>query len=78
VAKEASAKAETAAAGPKGFRPALLLILLLPAAALMAPIAIVLAAALVPSMVARIVDASRERYLTLTVRCRIRSAGLRP
>jgi hypothetical protein len=67
VAKQASAKAETAAAGPRGFKPALLLILLLPAAALMAPIAIVLAAALVPSMVARIVDPGRTRYLTFTV-----------
>jgi hypothetical protein len=59
------AKAEIAAS--KGFKPALLLILLLPAAALMAPIAIVLVAALVPSMVARIVDAGPGRYLTFTV-----------
>lgn len=60
------AKTETAAA-PKGFKPALLLVLLLPAAALMAPMAIVLVAALVPSVVARIVDAGPGRYLTFTV-----------
>ena len=51
----------------KGFKPALLLILLLPAAALMAPMAIVLVAALVPSLVARLVDSSPRHYLTLTV-----------
>jgi hypothetical protein len=45
----------------------LLLVLLLPVAALMAPTAIVMAAALVPSVVARIVDSSPNRYLTLTV-----------
>ncbi|HEV8392030.1 MAG TPA: hypothetical protein VGQ35_19410 [Dongiaceae bacterium] len=56
-----------AAPTPKGFKPVLLLVLLLPAAALMAPLAIVLVAALVPSMVARIVDASPARYLTFTV-----------
>jgi hypothetical protein len=66
VAKEAPAKAKTAAA-PKGFKPALLLVLLLPAAILMAPMAIVLVAALVPSVVARIVDAGPGRYLTFTV-----------
>ncbi|HET6157911.1 MAG TPA: hypothetical protein VFE34_06175 [Dongiaceae bacterium] len=63
MAKE---KAQTAAA-PKAFKPVLLLILLLPAAFLMAPMAIVLVAALVPSMVARIVDATPGRYLTFTV-----------
>jgi hypothetical protein len=51
----------------KGFKPALLLILLLPAAALMAPMAIVLVAALVPSLVARLVDSSPRHYLTFTV-----------
>ena len=60
------AKTETAAAS-KGFKPALLLVLLLPAAALMAPMAIVLVAALVPSVVARIVYAGPGRYLTFTV-----------
>ncbi|HEX6119791.1 MAG TPA: hypothetical protein VFZ03_10120 [Dongiaceae bacterium] len=45
----------------------MLLLLLLPAAALMLPIAIVLAAALVPSLVARLVDSGPGRYLTLTV-----------
>ena len=55
------------AAGTKGFKPALLLILLLPAAAMMAPLAIVLAAALVPSIVARFVDSGPGRYLTFTV-----------
>lgn len=66
MAKQAPAKAE-AAAEPKGFKPALLLVLLLPAAALMAPLAIVLVVALVPSLVARLVDASPGRYLTYTV-----------
>jgi hypothetical protein len=66
VAKQAPSKAETATS-PKGFKPALLLILLLPAAALMAPMAIVLAAGLVPSVVARIVDSSPGRHLTFTV-----------
>jgi hypothetical protein len=56
-----------AAKSPKAFKPALLLILLLPAAALMAPMAIVLVAALVPSVVARVVDSSPGRYLTFTV-----------
>jgi len=66
VAKEkpVTAKAQSA---PKAFKPALLLVLLLPAAALMAPMAIVLVAALVPSVVARIVDSSPGRYLTFTV-----------
>jgi hypothetical protein len=64
VAKEAPAKAGTVS---KGFKPALLLILLLPAAALMAPVAVVLVVALVPSVVARIVDSSPGRYLTFTV-----------
>lgn len=63
MAKDASAKADA----PKAFKPALLLLLLLPAAALMLPMAIVLAAALVPSLVARLVDSSQGRYLTLTV-----------
>jgi membrane associated rhomboid family serine protease len=66
VAKQPSAKAPVSPA-PKAFKPALLLVLLLPAAALMAPIAIVMVAALVPSVVARIVDASPNRYLTFTV-----------
>jgi len=60
------ASQETAKA-PKAFKPALLLILLLPAAFLMAPLAIVLVAALIPSVVARIVDSGPGRYLTLTV-----------
>ncbi len=63
--KQAS-KAEAGTA-PKAFKPALLLVLLLPVAALMAPIAIVMVAALVPSVVARIVDSSPNRYLTFTV-----------
>ena len=60
------AKSQTGPA-PKGFKPALLLILLLPAAILMAPLAIVLVAALVPSVVARIVDSGPGRYLTFCV-----------
>ncbi|HET6620991.1 MAG TPA: hypothetical protein VFG64_13730 [Dongiaceae bacterium] len=66
MAKDASVKANAAQA-PKAFKPALLLLLLLPAAALMLPMTIVLAAALVPSLVARLVDASPGRHLTLTV-----------
>lgn len=66
MANEARAKSG-AAAEPKGFRPALLLILLLPVAAVMAPLAIVLVAALLPSVVARLVDSSPGRYLTFTV-----------
>lgn len=60
---------QTAAAGTaaKAFKPILLLVLLLPAAVLMAPLAIVLVAALVPSAVARIVDSGPGRFLTLTV-----------
>jgi hypothetical protein len=68
VAKQASAKA-AATPAPKAFKPALLLVLLLPAAALMAPLAIVMVAALVPSVVARIVDSSPNRYLTFSVLC---------
>jgi membrane associated rhomboid family serine protease len=66
VAKQPSTKAQATPA-PKAFKPALLLVLLLPAAALMAPIAIVMVAALVPSVVARIVDTHPNRYLTFTV-----------
>ena len=66
MAKQPSAKAQATPA-PKAFKPALLLVLLLPVAALMAPIAIVMVAALVPSVVARIVDTHPNRYLTFTV-----------
>ena len=66
MAEKIQAKAETAVAH-KAFKPALLLILLLPVAALMLPLAIVLAAALVPSLVARLVDSGPGRYLTFTV-----------
>jgi membrane associated rhomboid family serine protease len=66
VAKQPSTRAQASPA-PKAFKPALLLVLLLPVAALMAPIAIVMVAALVPSVVARIVDTHPNRYLTFTV-----------
>ena len=66
MAKQPSAKTAQPGA-PKAFKPVLLLVLLLPAAALMAPIAIVMVAALVPSVVARIVDTHPNRYLTFTV-----------
>ena len=66
MADQSQAKAGSANAS-KPFKPALLLILLLPAAALMAPLAMVLAAALVPTMVARIVDTTPGRYLTYSV-----------
>lgn len=66
MAKQTSANVQAAPAS-KSFKPALLLVLLLPAAALMAPLAIVLVAALVPSMVARMVDSGPGRYLTFAV-----------
>lgn len=58
-------QAATGAAKP--FKPALLLALLLPVAALMAPTALLLAVALSPTLVARILDATPGRFLTLTV-----------
>ena len=67
MAKQPPSKTAAPAAAPKAFKPVLLLVLLLPAAALMAPIAIVMVAALVPSVVARIVDTHPNRYLTFTV-----------
>lgn len=51
----------------KPFKPALLLILLLPVAVLMAPTAIVLIAALLPTAAARLIDTSPNRYLTWTI-----------
>jgi hypothetical protein len=59
-----------AAANPgaaKPFKPILLLVLLLPVAAMMAPTAILLVAALTPTMVARLLDPTRGSYLTWTV-----------
>lgn len=53
--------------GAKPFKPALLLILLLPVAALMAPTAILLIASLAPTMVARLLDPTRGSYLTWTI-----------
>jgi len=65
AAARAAPAATAGAARP--FKPALLLILLLPVAALMAPTAILLAAALMPTLAARILDPTPGRYLTLTV-----------
>jgi len=66
--KASQKTAATATAGAaRPFKPALLLVLLLPVAALMAPTAILLAAALTPTLVARIIDATPGRYLTMTV-----------
>lgn len=65
--KARAAPTPAAATTPRAFNPMLLLVLLLPAAALMLPLAIVLCAALVPSLVARIVDSTPGRYLTFTV-----------
>lgn len=62
--------AAQAAADPGGgrvFKPVLLLVLLLPVAALMAPTAILLVASLAPTMVARLLDHTRGSYLTWTV-----------
>lgn len=67
MAKQASAKVQASREAPKAFKPALLLVLLLPAAFLMAPIAVVMVAALVPTVVARIVDGNPSRHLTVTV-----------
>jgi hypothetical protein len=66
AAKAAAANAAAGAAA-RPFKPALLLVLLLPVAALMAPTAILLTAALTPTMVARLLDPTPGRYLTLTV-----------
>jgi hypothetical protein len=49
------------------FKPMLLLILLVPVGLFMLPSTIVLLAALVPTFVARVVDTTPQRYLTLTV-----------
>lgn len=51
----------------KPFKPALLLVLLLPVAVLMAPTAIVLLAALMPTYAARLIDSSPSRFLTWTI-----------
>lgn len=62
-----TAQAAAKAGGAKPFKPVLLLLLLLPVAALMAPTAILLVAALAPTMVARLLDPTRGSYLTWTV-----------
>lgn len=62
-----SAQSAAAAGEAKPFKPALLLILLLPVAALMAPTAILLVASLAPTMAARVLDSARGSYLTWTV-----------
>ncbi len=63
----AASQAAVNPAASKPFKPVLLLILLLPAAALMAPTAILLVASLVPTMAARVLDPTRGNYLTWTV-----------
>lgn len=62
-------KPDNAATAQQGkpFKPALLLILLLPVGVLMAPTAIVLLAALTPTYAARLVDGSPGRYLSWSV-----------
>jgi hypothetical protein len=62
-----AAQAAANASGAKPFKPALLLVLLLPVAAMMAPTAILLVAALTPTMVARLLDPTPGNYLTWTV-----------
>jgi hypothetical protein len=62
-----AAQATANAGEAKAFKPALLLILLLPVAALMAPTAILLVAALMPTMAVRLIDTSRGSYMTWTV-----------
>lgn len=56
-----------AAGGGMPFKPALLLVLLLPVAVMMAPTAIVLLAALMPTYAARLLDSSPGRFLTWTI-----------
>ncbi len=58
--------ASGATAQPK-FKPILLLLLLVPVGLLMLPSTIVLLAAMIPTAVARFVDLTPQRYLTLTV-----------
>lgn len=64
-----SSNAASNAGAPQGkpFKPALLLVLLLPVAVLMAPTAIVLLAALMPTYAARLMDSSPGKFLTWTV-----------
>jgi hypothetical protein len=59
----------TTASSKRQFRPILLLALLLPAALLMLPISLVVLAAMVPTLVARIVDTGRPPFLAVTVGC---------
>jgi hypothetical protein len=54
---------------PRAFKPALLLILLLPAALFLAPLSIVVGAAMIPTLVARLVDTGRPAFLSITVGC---------
>lgn len=65
--QQTTAQPAANAGGARAFKPALLLVLLLPVAALMAPTAILLVAALTPTMVARLLDPTRGSYLTWTV-----------
>ncbi len=53
----------------RAFRPLLLVVLLLPAAIFLHALSLVLLAALVPTLVARILDTGRPPFLTLTVGC---------
>lgn len=62
-----SAKAGAPTQGGTPFKPALLLVLLLPVAVMMAPTAIVLLAALMPTYAARLLDSSPGRFLTWTI-----------
>ena len=65
--QQGGAQAAVDAGAAKPFKPILLLVLLLPVGALMAPTAILLVAALTPTMVARLLDPTRGNYLTWTV-----------
>lgn len=65
--QQGTAQAAVDAGAAKPFKPILLLVLLLPVGALMAPTAILLVAALTPTMVARLLDPTRGSYLTWTV-----------
>jgi hypothetical protein len=65
--QQSTAQAAANAGAAKPFKPVLLLVLLLPVGALMAPTAILLVAALMPTMVARLLDPTPGNYLTWTV-----------
>ena len=67
MASSKTAPVKSLAKSPAKFKPMLLLILLAPVGLFMLPSTAVLLAAMIPTAVARIVDTTPQRYLTLTV-----------